>query len=94
MALVTSSLTISSVVKTSPSSPQACSRRVVRERAVATAAGSAGGSHSVTEGWTRAWAAQRIATHFDVNPGVVGPTAAFGLERLRHACAKLGLVTV
>ncbi|MFJ4840602.1 saccharopine dehydrogenase family protein [Streptomyces sp. NPDC088746] len=41
-----------------------------------------------------AWAAHHIATHADVNPGVVGPTAAFGLETLRNACAELGLVPV
>ncbi|GGQ59009.1 saccharopine dehydrogenase family protein [Streptomyces flaveolus] len=41
-----------------------------------------------------AWAADRLTTHPGATPGVVGPTAAFGLDTLRQGCAELGLVTV
>ncbi|WP_404951330.1 saccharopine dehydrogenase NADP-binding domain-containing protein [Streptomyces sp. ARC12] len=41
-----------------------------------------------------AWAAHRLATGSGATPGVVGPTAAFGLDVLRRGCAELGLVTV
>ncbi|MFC8650338.1 saccharopine dehydrogenase, partial [Streptomyces anulatus] len=41
-----------------------------------------------------AWAAHRLATGSGATPGVVGPTAAFGLDPLRRGCAELGLVAV
>lgn len=41
-----------------------------------------------------AWAADRLTTRPGATPGVVGPTAAFGLDTLRQGCAELGLRTV
>lgn len=38
-----------------------------------------------------AWAAQHIATGYDITPGVVSPTEAFGLETLRQEREKIGL---
>ncbi|MER5959406.1 saccharopine dehydrogenase NADP-binding domain-containing protein [Streptomyces sp. NPDC001893] len=89
-----------------PGGPDAALRERIPSHVVAVASTGVSGSAPLAEvhlegpnpysltGELIAWAAHHIATHSDVNPGVVGPTAAFGLETLRHACAELGLVTV
>ncbi|QKW09864.1 saccharopine dehydrogenase NADP-binding domain-containing protein [Streptomyces sp. NA04227] len=89
-----------------PGGPDAALRARIPSYAVAVASTGVPGSAPLAEvhlegpnpysltGELIAWAADHIAAGFDVTPGVVGPTAAFGLDTLRQGCAEVGLVTV
>ncbi|MET7507044.1 saccharopine dehydrogenase NADP-binding domain-containing protein [Streptomyces albidoflavus] len=88
-----------------PGGPDAALRARIPSHVVAVASGAQGGRplaevhltgpnpYSLT-GELLAWAADHLATRPGATPGVVGPTAAFGVDTLRQGCAELGLVTV
>ncbi|MEV7499981.1 hypothetical protein [Streptomyces sp. NPDC093018] len=84
-----------------PGGPDAVERAKTRTHVVAVAASPGGaplaevhlegpGIYTLT-GELMAWAAHRLTTHADATPGVVSPTRAFGLDRLRRGCAEIGL---
>lgn len=87
-----------------PGGPDAAERARTRTQVVATVADAAGatlaavqlegpGTYSLTAELV-AWAAQQLRDRNDVEPGVLGPVEAFGLEGLREGCAGIGLAPV